>query len=77
MVKISCENAQTITMVAMVVVPGKGRCFLEGKCSLKNFVQQKGCLFEVGASLKGCTNSGAYDIWLNGLVLKMWSVSAP
>ena len=47
---------------------GKG---WRGKCSLKNFVQQKGCLFEVGASLKGCTNSGTYEIWLNGL---MWSV---
>ena len=53
---------------------GKGRCFFEGKCSLKNFVQQKGRLFEVGASLKGCTNSGTHDIQLNDLVLKMWSV---
>ena len=70
MVKTSCENAQTIREKGGREM-GKGRCFLEGKCSLKNFVQQ------VGASLKGCTNSGTYDIRLNGLVLKMWSVSAP
>ena len=76
MVKISCENAQTIREKDGGEI-GKGRCFLEGKCLLKNFVQQKGRLFEVGASLKGCTNSGTYDIWLNGLVLKMWSMSAP
>lgn len=76
MVKISCENAQTIREKDGGEI-GKGRCFFEGKCSLKNFVQQKGRLFEVGASLKGCTNSGTYDIRLNGLVLKMWFVSAP
>ena len=50
---------------------------MAGKVLVEKFCSTEGCLFEVGASLKGCTNSGTYDIWLNGLVLKMWSVSAP